>query len=349
MADDASEAGSNVIPTNESIFGQSEPDQPAPQVVAAADHASNVHPFFAGAARGASGRGAARGRGRGRGRGRDGGSTSGTTAATSASPAGGAIIQFDSSESGPQFVPISARELEFSLRRNADGAESSAFSDDNDDEEVQRKKRRRSKRPMAAATERPPTDDPDGEMAAAAFGGAATGADDDYEDDEEGEEGEEGDVESSVGGNRMLPIRGERCVGCTCDRAIVSVVDAFVRQHATSMQETALYKAAALYYHREIVLPRRAEGVRVQPWSWKDLRAHYVLHVCDPVLQRAAACRSLGQVRAVQEGALLKINPDGTKSLDNKGAELLLKIITLQDRQLSALDTAMMPPPPSRR
>ena len=44
----------------------------------------------------------------------------------------------------------------------------------------------------------------------------------------------------------------------------------------------------------------------------------------------------------------MRLNSDGTKTLDNKGAELLLKIITLQDKQLTALDSARMPPPPSR-
>jgi hemin uptake protein HemP len=77
-------------------------------------------------------------------------------------------------------------------------------------------------------------------------------------------------------------------------------------------------------------------------------QAHYVLHCCDPLLQRAAAVRSLGAVRAVQEQQLMRHNSDGTKQLDHKGAELLLKIIQMQDKQLVALDASRMPPPPAR-
>jgi hypothetical protein len=145
-----------------------------------------------------------------------------------------------------------------------------------------------------------------------------------------------------------LPIRGETCVGCTADRALVEIVDRFVRQNAGTMTETALYRAAALHYRNEVVVPRRREGVSVPPWQWKDVRSHYVLHCCDPILQRTAAVRSLGAVRAVQEAALMKINPDGSKQLDHKGAELLLKVLAMQDKQLSALDTARMPPPTAR-
>ena len=245
------------------------------------------------------------------------------------------------------------KELEF--QQQNDGAESSVWSDE-EDESPQKKKKRRKKTPQANGAPsncRPPLDASDADaMAAAAFGGgAATEAGgDDEEEEEEGEDGgEEGETESSVGGGeRLLPIRGETCVGCVCDRSVISIVDKFVRENATNMTETALYKAAALHYRNEVVLPRRREGVQVLPWSWKSIQSHYVLHVCDPLLQRAAAVRSLGAVRAVQEQSLMRINSDGSKQLDHKGAELLLKIVALQDKQLLALDAARMPPPPAR-
>jgi hypothetical protein len=366
---DVSEVGSEAGgPASEaSIFGESQPPDAAPQVVLASEHAQN-HPFHSGTTGG-------RGRGRGRGgaargargargggaSGASGAAASGASTATGHAPAAGAsnntaIIVPD--EVTPSFGPISLRELEFAQRRNADGAESSVWSDEdeNEDDGARKRKRKRSKRPSADADDpsrarRPPVDADDGDaMAAAAFGvGGGTEAGDDDDDDDEGEEGEEGDAESSIGdGARLLPIRGESCVGCVCDRAIIGVVDKFVRENAVSMTETALYKAAALHYRQEVVIPRRREGVRVLPWQWKSIQAHYVLHVCDPLLQRAAAVRSLGAVRAVQEQSLMKINTDGTKQLDQKGAELLLKIIQLQEKQLTALDSSRMPPPPSR-
>jgi hypothetical protein len=200
----------------------------------------------------------------------------------------------------PQFGPISLRELEFAQRRNADGAESSVWSDDDDDDDdggcgggggtsKRKRKRRKKARGSGASGEgRPPLDANDEDaMAAAAFGGCGDGedaADDDEDDEEEEYEGEDGDEqsvanESSVtDGARLLPIRGETCVGCICDRSVIETVDRFVRANAVCMTETALYKAAALHYKNEVMIPRRREGVRVLPWKWKDLQAHYVLH-----------------------------------------------------------------------
>lgn len=290
----------------------------------------------------------------------------------------------------PQFGPISLRELEFAQRRNADGAESSVWSDDDDDDgcggggPAQRKRKHRKKaRGSGSSGEGRPALDANDEdaMAAAAFGGYGDGGDAVDDDDDDGEEeceGEDNDEksvanESSVtDGARLLPIRGETCVGCICDRSVIDTVDRFVRANAVCMTEKALYKAAALHYKNEVMIPRKREGVRVLPWKWKDLQAHYVLHTCDPLLQRAAAVRSLGAVRAVQEQNLMRHNADGSKVLDHKGAELLLKIVALQvcmhptsnstpsqrshsigsrpwqDKQLLALDAARMPPPPAR-
>lgn len=323
-------------PEQASIFGDSQPETQQPQVVLASEHTS--HPFFVGS----------RGRGRG-GRNATRGATGRAEPATSgpSAPAVTNTSMIVPDEERPQFGPISMRELEFAQRRNADGAESSVWSDDDDDDVPMKKKHRRRRKAPSDQHARPqPTEnDDEAAMAAAAFGGAVEEWDEDKEDDDECSE-----VQSSVhdDGSRLLPIRGEKCVGCICDRSIIETVDRFVRANATCMTETALYKAAALHYKNEVVLPRKREGVRVLPWQWKDLQAHYVLHTCDPLLQRAAAVRSLGAVRAVQEQNLMRHNSDGTKVLDHKGAELLLKIVALQDKQLLALDAARMPPPTSR-
>jgi len=72
------------------------------------------------------------------------------------------------------------------------------------------------------------------------------------------------------------------------------------------------------------------------------------VHVVDPVLQRAAAVRTLGSIRAVQENSLLKVNADGTKQLDHKATEMLLKVVALQEKTIATLDATRMPPPPRR-
>lgn len=83
-------------------------------------------------------------------------------------------------------------------------------------------------------------------------------------------------------------------------------------------------------------------------YNGRKISAHYNLHVVDPVLQRTNAVRELGKMREFQAQCLLRVNPDGTKTLDQKSAELMLKLVALSDKQIQALDAARMPPPPPR-
>jgi hypothetical protein len=242
-------------------------------------------------------------------------------------------------------------------RANADGGESSVWTDEDDDDDDespsrpnntntntthnggQRRSRKRSRQSGGDSAEVTDAD----RMTRAAFGGSLAGDDDDVADSA-------ADSESAAGCQEYRPaIRGEYCIGCTLDRSLVEQVDSFVRRNCGAMADQPLYKAAALHYKNEIADKRRREGVRVPEWRWKDIAVHYNYHVTDPVLQRTASVRSLGAMRAVAEQSLLKVMPDGSKMLDAKNAELLLKVIALQEKNLSQVETARMPPPPSRR
>jgi hypothetical protein len=343
MADDAVSDVFSEVPAeseaSESLFGGSQPPPPNPQVVDAAAVQAH-HPFFNSANRFAASRGKGGGAsasrrppvsGRGRGRG-----IPGVEAVSDAEE-----------PRGPVFTGISPRELEYLQRQSYDGAASSIASDE--DENARSRPRKRRALPPPPERDTSAADVQRGErdaMAAAAFG--ADDGDDDDVCDEVDDDASQSAIESNADVPRMLPIRGEGCPGCTLTRDIVDCVDEYVRQHATVMSETALYRSAALYYHETVVQPRRREGVNVQKWDWKSMRAHYSLHTTDPVLQRAAAVRSLGAVRMIQEQALLRVNEDGSKTLDTKGAELLLKVLAAQDKQLAELDRARMPPPQAR-
>jgi hypothetical protein len=262
----------------------------------------------------------------------------------------------------PQFTGISMRELEFGYLVNADGADSSVDSDE--DVVVPRARTKRgsnSKRKRQHEEGEGKSGMTDQErMSMAAFGGGG-----EVEEEEEG--GEADDIDEADDGadlgtehesvaassvppeRQLLPIRGESCVGCTYDRPTVEKVDEFVHRNCVHMTETALFRAAGLFYKRGIVQPAASEGVRLPKWNWKSIRAHYVLHVVDPVLQRAAAVRTLGSIRAVQENSLLKVNADGTKQLDHKATDMLMKVIALQEKTIANLDSARMPPPTQRR
>lgn len=359
-----SEADADGDPTPNSIFGDSEPPQADPQVIPAANHAQ-AHPFWD--SRGVKGRGkgpGGRGRGRGTAKARPQNPDTSATAATTATHNTATALVIDPDDADrPAFTGISLRELEFVRRRNADGAESSVASED--DEMVRRRERKRKQKTKGGEDD---DDVPDeARMAAAAFGCASGGSMngkrkkttvEDEEDDEEYDDEEESyydENESNAAGSSTFeqcgsfPIRGESCIGCIYDRVVVGKVDAFVREHCGSMTETSLYRAASMFWTNEIVAPRAAEGVKVPKWSWKDLANHYDLHSVDAVMQRTALVRVLGAMRSYQSQSLLKVNPDGTKHLDAKAAEMMLKLVDKQDKQLAALDSARMPPPPPRQ
>ena len=333
----------------QSLFGESEAPPPNPQVVGAAVHQA-TNPFWAQ-------RGGGRGRGRGNKRPRpaDGDGTN-PSMQPAVDPSSTQLV-IEPNDEPLRFAPISLRELELQRRRNTDGVESSVASDD---EEVYRVARAARKKVSV------PTD-PAEKLAAAAFGGgggssangkkrAGAGGDDlEEEDDEEEQKDDDASsaVESSVFAECVdYPLKGENCVGCIFDRAAVGIIDKFVRENVSKMTESSLFKAAASTWVNSVVAPRARENVRVPRWDWKSIQSHYELHVADPLLQRVGAIRTLGTMRAFQESSLLKVMPDGSKVLDNKSAELLLKTVALLDKQISSLGqleaSSKMPPPPPR-
>jgi hypothetical protein len=113
------------------------------------------------------------------------------------------------------------------------------------------------------------------------------------------------------------------------------------------MQEDALYRTASVFWRTTVVEPARREGVAIADWAWKDLRSHYQLHVCDPHIQRIDCCRQLAGVRKMLE--LQLVRQDGeARVLDHKNTDLLLKVIGMQSRELTLLNSGSMPPPPNR-
>jgi hypothetical protein len=106
------------------------------------------------------------------------------------------------------------------------------------------------------------------------------------------------------------------------------------------MQEIALFKMAALLYQRDVVEPAQAEGVFVPAWPWKDLRAHYTIHQIDVRMQRYENLRALAAMRKTLELSLLREDEaSGERVLDKGNSEAILKIIALQSRELSLLDS----------
>ena len=270
--------------------------------------------------------------------------------------------------------PISLMELEHRHRLTADGAESSLYSDDEEGEQAEHaerhKKRRRVGKPRRrdagdASEEEEEEDAEDAEdegeqtrcrrrgataeseiaMAAAAFGTGAPVVD---------SADNESEVESSsaTGGalipfQRTFPVRGVVCVGCSAERDIVSKVDDFVKRNSSKMQEDALYRTASVFWKTTVVDPARREGVAIAAWPWKELRSHYQLHVCDPYIQRIDCCRQLASVRKMLELSLVRCE-GGQRLMDHKNTDLLLKVIGMQSRELSLLNSNSMPPPPNR-
>jgi len=261
--------------------------------------------------------------------------------------------------------PISMTELEHAHRTTADGAESSLFSDDSDDDDDRNrtKKQRCNKRALDDSDTDGSDDDTarskkvtnkkgdthacieNAAVASAAFGSNAPDMTSVYD---------ESDVESScatgsalVPYRRTFPVRGVICVGCSAERDIVSKVDDYIKKNASKMQQDALYRTASVFWHTVVVKPARAEGVEICGWDWKSLRSHYQLHVCDAFVQRMDCCRQLASVRKMLELQLVQ-NVSGRRVIHHKNTDLLLKVIGMQSKELTLLDTASMPPPASR-
>jgi hypothetical protein len=139
---------------------------------------------------------------------------------------------------------------------------------------------------------------------------------------------------------RAFPISGETCVGCALP-AKVGPVDDFVRTHCDKMREEALFKMAALIYQQQVVEPAESEDVPVPLWAWKDIRAHYTMHRMDPKMQRYENMRTLAAMRKTIELSLQKEEQDeeGNRvyTLDKANSEQIMKVITLQSREITLL------------
>lgn len=139
---------------------------------------------------------------------------------------------------------------------------------------------------------------------------------------------------------RAFPVSGVDCVGCALP-AKVTAVDDFVRASCDKMQEAALFKMAALIYQQKVAEPALAEDVPVPGWAWKDIRAHYTMHRMDPRMQRFENMRTLAAMRKTLELTLLREDEaSGEHVLDKGNAEQIMKIITLQSKEITLLHEA---------
>ena len=287
----------------------------------------------------------------------------------------------------PRMMGISLVELEQRHRAAADGAESSLWSDDEEGEEDEgvsgeaegdddggaAQDRPQRRRPGAKKRSRSNGPTMSEAVAAATFGGGEAAR----------EPSEFSEAESAAGGRggqtreerrlasrrRAFPIRGVTCLGCSADREQIGKVDEFVKQNLTKLSDVALWKSAALCYKQKVCDPAAAEGVEVPIWPWKDLRSHYLLHAVSMEVQRVDVVRSLAAMRKVEchflhlaysymhscdvccaqtlEMSLLKEEDDGARVLCPKSADLMLKLIAAQSKEMQLITSSSMPPPPA--
>lgn len=290
----------------------SESSAPDPQ--SAQTPAANLHPFFTG-----RGRGGARGRGRGR--------------TADSEPQAEEVV---GGTSGPRLVPIDFGALESGLRGTNEDAESEILSDEDDQlgECAPPAKRPRAERAAAAAN-------------AVAFAG---------EDDEVSEVAETSSQAGSEqvldrqisASKRIFRVRGVSCLGCALDQSIIGKVDTFIEKNQTRLEPVALFKSASMFFKNNVCDNASIQDGQIPLWPWKDLRSHYVLHSVNPQFQRIDSLRSLAACRKTIESSLIRVDEEGQRTLDPKNSDLLLKIITLQSRELGLLTSAAMPPPPPR-
>lgn len=262
-----------------------------------------------------------------------------------------------------RFCPISMAALEQRARNEFDGASSVGArtaharhaapqqrrAHEDDDEGPKKKKKRRT-----AEDEELTADEEDDAIseaasgadvvAGAAFGGGAKNSCRTLSIASDTDDGaSETSSRARAAHCRAFPIPNETCVGCALP-AKVGPVDEFVRVNCDKMKEDALFKMAALVYHQKVVEPAEAEQVPVPLWPWKDIRSHYTMHRMDVKMQRYENMRTLAAMRKTLELSLLKEDEDAegnrVHTLDKGNAEQIMKIITLQSREITLLHEA---------
>jgi len=132
-----------------------------------------------------------------------------------------------------------------------------------------------------------------------------------------------------------FPLTGVTCVGCAHPHRIGAIND-YIEKNAQKVSKTALFKTAALLYQRDIREPALNEGVRIPAWSWRDIGIHFDVHAVEPKHQRLENVRTLANVRNTLEQSLMREDAEsGERVLDKQNAELLLKVVTLQSKEIS--------------
>lgn len=247
-------------------------------------------------------------------------------------------------QTGPRLVGLSLSALESAVRGSGDDQESAIFSDEEEEQTSPKRPRtgeeiRQSTAAAAAAA-----------VVASAFPGGVADEESDVLETSEADTGSEARFERAIAANkRIFSLRGVSCLGCSLDREMIGKVDQFVTSNMARLEPTALYKAASLYWKNQIVEPAAYEGADIPSWNWKDLRNHYLLHNVHPDMQRVDSIRSLASCRKLLEQSLVRQEEDGSTALDPKNAELLMKLVALQSKELMLLGNSSMPPPPPRR
>ena len=173
-------------------------------------------------------------------------------------------------------------------------------------------------------------------LAAAAFGG-------DYDDESEAEStahSQTSSVRRAQAHASAFAVRGVDCVGCALVSRI-GPVERFLKDNASKMAETALWKSAALCYKQQIMEPCEREGVAVPPWSWREIQAHFTCHVVDDRLGRMSTVRLLAHMRMQAEQRLLRVEPDGSRELDKQSADLVLKLVAAESKERTLLQDAI--------
>ena len=174
-------------------------------------------------------------------------------------------------------------------------------------------------------------------LAAAAFGG-------DYDDDSEAEStthSQTSSVRRAKAHASAFAVRGVDCVGCALVSRI-GPVERFLKDNASKMAETALWKSAALCYKQQIMEPCEREGVAVPSWGWRDIQAHFTCHVVDDRLGRMGTVRLLAHMRMQAEQRLLRVEPDGSRELDKQSADLVLKLVAAESKERTLLQDAIV-------
>jgi hypothetical protein len=167
-------------------------------------------------------------------------------------------------------------------------------------------------------------------------------AEEDEDDDDESEDesissigAQRCDTQDRRSGRQAFPVQGIDCIFCNLAHKI-GPVDKYVNTYMLKMKRRSLWRGAASIYS-ETAQAARDEGEYAVDATWREVRDHYELHANIERLERANNCDMTKAMMLQVKQRLVRIDEDGSRELDHKSADQMMKLVALHSKETALL------------